>query len=142
MANSRKDNKGRVLWKGETYRKSDGKYQFTYQDESGKRHCIYAKELSKLRKREEELTRDRFDGISSHIAKEQTLNDIFDKYMATRHDLADRTFAGYMYQYDAYVRDAIGKRKIKSIRYSDILIFYKRLMEEESFRGWNRAVLL
>lgn len=131
MANSRKDNKGRVLWKGETYRKSDGKYQFTYQDESGKRHCIYAKDLSKLRKREEELTRDKFDGISSHIAKEQTLNDIFDKYMATRHDLADRTFAGYMYQYDAYVRDAIGKRKIKSIRYSDILIFYKRLMEEE-----------
>lgn len=76
MANSRKDNKGRVLWKGETYRKSDGKYQFTYQDESGKRHCIYAKDLSKFRKREEELTRDRFVGISSHIAKEQTLNEI------------------------------------------------------------------
>ena len=76
MANSRKDNKGRVLWKGETYRKSDGKYQFTYQDESGKRHCIYVKDLSKFRKREEELTRDRFDGISSHIAKEQTLNEI------------------------------------------------------------------
>ena len=30
MAKSRKDNKGRVLWKGESYRSSDGKYQYAY----------------------------------------------------------------------------------------------------------------
>ena len=72
------------------------------------------------------------DGIDSQAARNQSLNDIYDKYMATRKDLAPRTYAGYMYQYNAYVRQTIGKRKIKDIRYSDILRFYKSLMEEHN----------
>ena len=83
MAKSRKDNKGRVLRKGESYRSSDGKYQYSYVDE-------------------------------------------------TRKDLAERTFAGYMYQYNAYVRRGIGNRKVKDIKYSDVLLFYKKLMEESN----------
>jgi len=58
-------------------------------------------------------------------AKNQTLNDIFDKYMATREDLAERTFAGYMYQYNAYVRKGIGSCKVKDIKYSDVLLLKK-----------------
>ncbi len=37
-----------------------------------------------------------------------------------------------MYQYNAYVRPTIGKRKIKDIKYSDILCFYKVLIEEHN----------
>ena len=36
MAKSRKDNKGRVLRKGETQRSCDGKYVYTYVDPEGK----------------------------------------------------------------------------------------------------------
>ncbi len=38
MAKSRKDNKGRVLRKGESCRSLDGKYQCAYADEAGKVH--------------------------------------------------------------------------------------------------------
>lgn len=130
MANSRKDNKGRVLWKGETYRKSDGRYQYTYTDIEGKRQYIYENDLAKLRKKEANLIKNKLDGIDSVKAKTKTLNDMFDKYMSTRHDLTDRTFAGYSYQYDAYVRNSIGKRKLKDIKYSDMLVFYKHLIED------------
>lgn len=44
MAKSRKDNKGRVLRKGETQRSCDGKYVYTYVDPEGKRRSIYSKE--------------------------------------------------------------------------------------------------
>lgn len=131
MAKSRKDSKGRVLRKGETVR-SNGSYQYAYNDKFGKRQYIYAKDLVTLRQREEEIIRDRLDGIDSYTAKNQCLNEIFDKYMDTRKDLAARTYAGYMYQYNAYVRPTIGKRKIKDIKYSDILYFYKVLMEEHN----------
>ena len=129
---ARKDNKGRSLWKGETYRESDGKYQFAYYDSYGKRRYIYSKDIIKLREREQEILRDRMDGISSEVAKNQTLNMMFDKYMDSRKgELENRTFAGYMYQYDAYVRNTIGQKKIASIKYSDILLFYKGLMKDK-----------
>ena len=132
MAKSRKDNKGRVLRKGETVRSSNGMYQYAYMDAFGKRQFIYANDLLKLRQKEEEILRDRLDGINSEQAKNRSLNDIFDKYMVTRKDLAARTYASYMYQYDAYVRETIGKRKIKDIKYSDVLLFYTKLMKDSN----------
>lgn len=131
MKASRKDSKGRVLRKGETVR-SNGMYQYAYTDIYGKRQYIYAKDLVALRQKEEEITKDQWDGIDSRTAKNQTLNDLFDKYMGTRKDLSARTYAGYLYQYNAYVRPTFGKRKIKDIKYSDILHFYKVLMEEHN----------
>lgn len=131
MAKSRKDSKGRVLRKGETVR-SNGTYQYAYTDYYGKRQYVYANDLVTLRQKEEEILRDKLDGIDSQAARNQSLNDIYDKYMATRKDLVSRTYAGYMYQYNAYVRQTIGKRKIKDIRYSDILRFYKSLIEEHN----------
>ena len=52
MAQSRKDNKGRVLRKGETQRKCDGKYVYTYTDPEGRRKSIYSKDIKTLRERE------------------------------------------------------------------------------------------
>jgi integrase len=132
MAKSRKDSKGRVLRKGETIRSSNGTYQYAYTDRFGKRHYIYANDLVELRQKEADLLRDRFDGIDSQTAKTQSLNDLFDKYMATRKDLAARTYAGYLYQYNAYVRPTLGRHKVKDIKYSDVLYFYKVLMEEHN----------
>ena len=48
MAKSRKDNKGRVLRKGETQRSCDGKYVYTYTDPEGKRRSIYSKDIMEL----------------------------------------------------------------------------------------------
>ena len=78
---ARKDQKGRVLRKGESVRTQDGMYTFYYIDPDGKRRYVYAKDLIKLRKKEEGLTRDRLDGIKTYIAGESTLNFLFDRYM-------------------------------------------------------------
>lgn len=131
MANSRKDSKGRVLRTGEEVR-SNGLYQYSYTDPYGKRRYIYAKTLVKLRQKEDELIRDRLDGIHSYIARDLSLNDLFDKYMNTRKDLSKTTYAGYMYQYNTHVRSSFGKRNITTIKYSDVLQFYKSLMEKKN----------
>lgn len=139
MARPRKDKKGRTLRKGETIRKSDCIYQYTYVDVNGDRRYIYSSDLLKLRQMEEEILKDKLDGIDSFITKSVTLNNMFDKYMNTRADLAPRSIASYTYQYDAYVRNTIGKRRICDIKYSDILGFYVGLMNEKGL-SYNTIV--
>ena len=54
MSEKRKDSKGRVLKDGESQR-ANGTYDYRYTDIHKKRRCIYAKSLTELRKKEEEL---------------------------------------------------------------------------------------
>lgn len=53
---SRKDDKGYVLWKGESKRK-DGYYIYQYKDLVGRRRVAYAKDLPTLRKKEKKHKR-------------------------------------------------------------------------------------
>ena len=51
MPNKRKDNKGRLLRTGESQRK-DLTYMYRYTDMRGKRQCVYADDLNKLREKD------------------------------------------------------------------------------------------
>ena len=51
---TRRDNKGRVLQKGETYQEKFDRYRYTYTDVLGKRHSVFSDTLKELRVREEE----------------------------------------------------------------------------------------
>ena len=73
---SRKDDKGRVLQKGETQRK-DGRYVYRY-TERGETKSIYAKTLNELRQKEKELTKAETMGINYYDANSLTLNNVFD----------------------------------------------------------------
>ena len=128
MATSRKDSKGRVLRKGETQRASDGKYMYVYRDVLGRRRYIYSNDLMKLREREKKVQRDVDDGIDTYTASKRDLNYLFDCYMATKVNLRRTTRTTYTYTYDRYVRETIGKKMIISIKYSDIMRFYKHLL--------------
>ncbi len=128
---SRKDKRGRVLRKGETYREDKHMYCYSYTDVYGKRHYMYAKDLGKLRKREDNLKRDQMDGINTYVAGQASLNFMFDRYIATKTELRPSTRSSYLSVYDRYVRDDFGKKKLVSIKYSDILFFYNRLMKEK-----------
>ena len=65
MANTkRKDKSRKVLRKGESQR-PDGTYQFRWTDENRKRHCIYARNLDDLRYKEDEIDKDKKDGIKA-----------------------------------------------------------------------------
>ena len=52
MSKGRKDPKGRVLCKGESYRSQDNRYVYSYTDSFGRRKTIYDKDLAKLREKE------------------------------------------------------------------------------------------
>ncbi len=64
---SRKDKKGRVLRKGESFRITDEMYVYTYTDPFGKRRYTYSKDLVKLREKEETVKTDQMDGIDSYV---------------------------------------------------------------------------
>lgn len=128
---SRKDQKGRVLRKGESVRSEDGMYTYAFVDPSGKRRYVYAKDLVSLRKKEEKLVRDQLDGIDTYVAGEATLNFLFDRYISTKSELRESTRNNYLDVYDRYLRDGFGRRKLSGIRYSDILQFYNQLISEK-----------
>lgn len=130
MKTSRKDSKGRVLRKGESERRN-GTYAYSYTDIYGERRTIYGKTLQELRKKENDLTKDAFDGIDSFSAQNITLNDVFDRYIKTKTSLKETTRANYIYMFDTYVRETFGKLLISSIKYSDVLNFYKKLLDEK-----------
>ena len=96
---SRKDNKGRVLFKGETQRK-DGRYVFTYTDREGHRHSIYNKDLVKLRLKEKEIRRKIDDGLDPAKADMITVNQMFDRYISLKYDIKPSTRENYIYMYE------------------------------------------
>ena len=133
MAGSRKDDKGRVLRKGESQRK-DKRYIFQYTDPNGKRHVIYSNDLLDLREKEDKVLRDRLDGLQLYVDGKVTLNFVFDRYLETKTDLRDTTRANYKYMYDHCVRETFGKRKLAEIRYSDVKFFYNNLIRERGMK--------
>ena len=78
----RKDGKGRVLRKGEHYRKTDGRYS----------------------------------------------------YISTKTEVRSTTKANYLYTWDHFIRDTFGKKKIKDVKYSDVLFFYTDLITNKGLQ--------
>lgn len=134
MTRSRKDNKGRVLRKGETQRSCDGKYVYTYVDPEGKRRSIYSKDIIELREREKKLMRDQLDGLDTYVAGTATINFVFDRYISIKSELRETTKQNYKYMYNHFVRDGFGKKKIASVKYSDVLQFYQHILEKNDMQ--------
>ena len=127
---TRKDNKGRVLRKGESQRKSDLRYIYQYIDPNKKRRVIYANDLPALREKIKNVVRDDLDGIRMYCDGKATLNYVFDRYIATKRNLKENTKVNYIYMYNHFVRDGFGKRMIADIVYSDVKFFYNSLIEK------------
>lgn len=130
----RKDGKGRVLRKGEHYRKTDGRYSYIYTDPLGKQRTIYAKSLVTLRQKEDELVRDQMDGLNVYVAGSADVNFLFDRYISTKTELRSTTKANYLYTWDHFIRDTFGKKKIKDVKYSDVLFFYTDLITNKGLQ--------
>lgn len=133
----RKDNKGRVLQKGESQR-SDLTYMFRYNDLDGKRKCIYARTLDELRKKEKEISKNLDLGIYSN---DFTLNQLFDRYLEQNVKIKDRTRGKYKSEYKRWVASKwIGKKKISAIVKSDISRFYKELHDKGFSNGTIKCI--
>lgn len=130
----RKDGKGRVLRKGEGYRKKEGRYSYVFIDPLGKKRTIYAKSLVTLREREDELKRDQLDGLDTYVARKADVNFLFDRYISTKAELRSTTYANYQYMWNHHIRDTLGKKKINDVKYSDILFFYNDLVTNQGLQ--------
>ena len=130
MAKSRRDNKGHALRKGEFQRSQDGRYAYSYTDPLGQRRTIYASNLRDLRIKEDELTKNQLDGLDLYTAEKTTMNMLFDRYIKSKRNLRETTKTNYIYNYEHYVRDGFGKKRICDIKYSDVLFFYQSLIDE------------
>ena len=120
----RKDQKGRILKKGEGQDKN-GRYYFNYFDNTGKRKRIYNLDLIELREHEQEIQKA-LENCINISETSRTLNEQFEKYMNTR-KLKETTKTNYRYQWDKYIKNGIGTKKIKDIKKSDLQLFFSEL---------------
>jgi integrase len=127
MANSRKDQKGRKLREGESWR-SDGRYSYRYTDiRTGKRLTVYAQDLPELREKEKQIVKDMEDNILTDGAiKKMTLNTLFIRYMSTR-ELAESTRTNYINTWNNRVKDEIGNIKVVQMLPSHVKAYYAKL---------------
>ncbi len=131
MAQPRKDPKGKILRKGENYNPQRNNYRYTYTDSFGTRHSLFAKTLSELREKEEQIQEDSRQGIDTYNAGKATINYLFERYMDLKTELKSSTVSNYMYMYNHFVSPNFGKRKIRDIKYSDVRTFYNHLLESD-----------
>lgn len=133
MANTkRKDKSRKVLRKGESQR-PDGTYQFRWTDENRKRHCIYARNLDDLRYKEDEIDKDKKDGIKAE-ARYTSLNDMYELWRDLKRGIKNNTFENYKYMYETFVRNQIGSQFIMSIKKTDIKRYYNSLVDERHLK--------
>lgn len=153
MAEKRKDSKGRILRDGESQMK-DGRYRYQYMDSKGKRCVVYGWKLVgtdrtpagkrdgiSLREKIKQINRDVEDGIKTAANSKVTLNNMFDLYMAGKYELKESTRSNYLYMYENYVSDEIGRKKVASIKYSDIKAFYNSLIREKGFKPNSMEII-
>lgn len=132
MVRRRKDSKNRVLKTGETERKKGG-YQFRWTAEDGKRHYVYARDLKELRTKEKEIVQDVDDGIRTENLN-ITLNDMFNIWKSVKQGLKPNTFNNYKYMYNHFVKERLGKRKVRMLHSTDIKRFYNHLVDVDGLK--------
>ncbi|EXM40472.1 integrase [Ruminococcus albus SY3] len=132
MAKRRRDSKGRVLKKGEQ-ELANGTYRYDYTLKNGKRCFKYAKTLEALRQKEDEIVSSHAYGLRPD-ADSVLLNNVADMWFALKNGLKDNTRQNYRYMYDYFVRDDLGKYKIKGIKHSDVLSYYNLLLDERGLK--------
>ncbi len=137
MANNTKTKKSKrrldrnrvTLRKGESQRK-DGIYFYRWTTRNGQRHYIYAATLDELRRKEVELTVDKFDGIRTD-KQHTTVNDMFELWCELKRGLKDNTFQNYKYMYNNFVRNNLGKLRVSEVKKSDVKKFYNTMADEK-----------
>ena len=94
---------------------------------------MYAKSLEELREKEAEIQRDRSDGIREE-ARNATINDIHEQWLQLKKGLKANTLVNYEYMYKMYVFPEFGKRKVGSLKKSDVRRFYNGLVDSQRLK--------
>ena len=127
MPARRKDSKNRVLKDGE-YERSNGQYEYRWKDRRGKAHSIYSKSLDQLRKREKEIVPNE-SGSVRRDTRNATINDIYELWKKLKRGVKNNTLSNYMYMYEQFIQPDFGKRKLETLKKSDVRLFYNYLAD-------------
>lgn len=126
----RRDNKKRVLRKGEGQR-SDGRYYFKYQDVKGDTHFVYSWKLEpydippvgkvselSLREMEKKIIRNLEDGILGYDSRISVL-DLVKLYLQQKVGVRHNTQANYNFVVNIIKKEAFGSMLIGRVKQSD-----------------------
>lgn len=117
-----------MLKPGESQREN-GSYDYRYTDAKGNRRCIYAPNLDELRRKEDRIQRDAFDGIDG-AAGEITVSALVERYMSLRRNLKHNSMRAYQTGINRINADPFGERRINTIRISDAKAFLISLHDQ------------
>ena len=129
MAKAKRRDKSRVVLRTGESQRADGTYHYCWTDANRKRRYVYAKTLDELRYKEEQIEKDKKDGIKAE-ARYTTLNDIYELWKDLKRGLKNNTFENYKYMYETFVRQQLGSKTVSSLKKSDIKRFYNYLADE------------
>jgi hypothetical protein len=129
MKNSRYANNRVKLRKGE-YQRDKNTFAYWWFDKNGKRQFVYAKSLPELREKEEQIIRDTLDGID-YSKLDSTINSYFELWKEIKSGIRETTFTSYVRFYNRYVEPEFGKKKLKNVTYSSVVMFLKNLATEK-----------
>lgn len=120
--------KGRIKLKEGEYQRKNDSFEYKWTDRFGRRHSIYARSLGELRAKEDKLKKDILEGIVCYN-RDQTINDYFDVWKKIKSGVRESTFMTYLRLYQRYIEPKFGSTKLKDLNYSNIVLFYKDLIE-------------
>lgn len=119
----RKDNKGRILQKGETQLK-DGNYIYRWKDYYGNNNKIHATTLNELRQKKE-LTE--IYQLEKKEYTSSTLNDLIERWLFLKQNLKTSSLNAYTHKFETSIKPTdLGRKRIVDIKQSDIIYFLKR----------------
>ncbi|MCD8322823.1 MAG: site-specific integrase [Oscillospiraceae bacterium] len=139
MAERRKDNKGRVLRKGESQRK-DLLYQYRYTDVTGQRKTVYAKALPDLREKERQIEEAKNAGVDYQSGK-ITVLELLEIFISVKKNVKPQTIRLYNERITVIGRTWLGPKRICEVKQTDAKQwFVERSNEGKSYntlRGFS-----
>lgn len=133
MPAKRKDNKGRLLRTGESQRK-DLTYMYRYTDIRGKRQCVYADDLNKLREKEKKIQLDTLQGLDISGGG-ITVIDLVERYVSLRRNVRYNTTVGYNFVLNILRKEEFGYQQVNKVRVVDAKRFLLNLYDKG--RGYS-----
>lgn len=133
MPNKRKDNKGRLLRTGESQRK-DLTYMYRYTDMRGKRQCVYADDLNKLREKEKKIQLDTLQGLDISGGG-ITVLELVERYVGLRRNVRYNTTVGYNFVLNILRKEEFGYQQVNKVRVVDAKRFLLNLYDKG--RGYS-----
>ena len=145
MAKTKRRDKSRVVLRTGESQRADGTYHYSWTDANRKRRYVYAKTLDELRYKEEQIEKDKKDGIKAE-ARYTTLNDMYELWKDLKRGLKNNTFENYKYMYETFVRMEKERQELLDIHceavvdgYTDF-IFLNRFGQPQHQATLNKAI--